>query len=543
MRTSSVPTIPYFRGSASGAEPWFEHGLVPQSSVENNPIERRRAIRLGWAALFAFLCVTRLPRILFGPVNIDETDFLTVGASLVDGSLKHIEVLPSGIPLSYLYFNLEVLATLLSPAWLDPGQLSVLLAIPWIFLTCIVLGAAASRWIGNPFAGLLAGWVYALIISTVEPSVNAEITMNLPASLALYAFIRADDRPKFAWDLAAGAMAGFATLAKQQGGILIVALSAAVILNAVLGRSRTAALNMLQRLVGLSTGFLVPITLAAALFFELVAAGFLSPQPIVHHLMQATPPGWVTELGEGLLKYALLAAPMPWYGALMGHALPRLPVARALVLCLWLTWIPVSLGLRFYDHYFLQFAPVLALLATPWLKERLLVGTKARFSTLMIVLLLLLPAAVSSAVFTFAGLSKTYPYQDERTIAVAKWLRENTSSSARMFVWGHYTPIYTLSGRLPGTRYRNASVLVGDYDPCKLPQDFNVAENVVDAEMRALLYDLESQKVEIVVDLSPTDLHCWSPLSMEAVPQLTYYVRQHYYEAARPGGAIVYLRR
>ena len=41
------------------------------------------------------------------------------------------------------------------------------------------------------------------------------------------------------------------------------------------------------------------------------------------------------------------------------------PVRRALVLAFALTWIPVSFGSRFYEHYFLQFVAPLAILAAP----------------------------------------------------------------------------------------------------------------------------------------------------------------------------------
>jgi 4-amino-4-deoxy-L-arabinose transferase-like glycosyltransferase len=128
------------------------------------------------------------------------------------------------------------------------------------------------------------------------------------------------------------------------------------------------------------------------------------------------------------------------------------PVWRALSILLWLTWLPVAAGGRFYEHYFLQFVPPLAMLSAPgaaglaarWRESaqrtrRLALGAVA------------VPLAVWLAFSWGRGIAGAYPAQEPRTRALAGWLRANTAATDTLFVWGHYSPIYTLSGRMPGS--------------------------------------------------------------------------------------------
>src|SRR5260370_722422 len=60
----------------------------------------------------------------------------------------------------------------------------------------------------------------------------------------------------------------------------------------------------------------------------------------------------------------------PWVLAVRETFRPRPDVVwRGLVLLLWMSFIPVALGGRFYEHYYLQFVPPLAVLAAPGAAE------------------------------------------------------------------------------------------------------------------------------------------------------------------------------
>ncbi len=506
------------------------------------PEERRYP--WAWLALLLAVGVLRAPAVVWGPLNIDETDFIVVGATIRDGSLRHLDATKEGIPLTYLCFNLDVLATLVGDGLAEAAHIAQVLCILWVFATCRVVGHAAERWTGSARVGLVAGWAYALVTSCNVPFVATELTMNLPVAAALDAFVRARGDQNARWCLACGALLGVATLLKQQGGILMPAVGAAILWESLAAGTREARLTAWRRLAAIGAGFVAPLALAVVGYAWLVRTGVLSHEPIVHNLFGASAGSWPARLAGAVLFYVVFAAPLPWLEAIRGHGRLSDPVRRALVLCLVFTWIPVSLGGRFYGHYFLQFAPALAILAAPGISDRLNPRrTNSAWRRRLAAAVFVFPALGFLAHSTVRGLEGDYPCQEPRTVAVAQWLRENTPESARLFVWGHYTPIYYLSERLPGTRHRNASVIVGDFDPGHLPEGFDPGPHVAEEQLRSLIDDLESGRVEYVVDTAPADIHAWRHFPMDRVPDLATYVRTHYERVASPGGADVYRRR
>jgi len=141
------------------------------------------------------------------------------------------------------------------------------------------------------------------------------------------------------------------------------------------------------------------------------------------------------------------------------------------------------------------------------------------------------------------GIAGAYPEQEPRTRALAQWLRSNTAPGDALFVWGHYSPIYTMSDRLPGTRYVNTSPHMGNFDPAHLPAGFDPAQHRARADVEATLEDLEKRRPSWFVDTSPAGIHLWDRIPLSAFPELARYREEHYVEVARPGGAPVYRRR
>src|SRR5262249_52094927 len=137
-----------------------------------------------------------------------------------------------------------------------------------------------------------------------------------------------------------------------------------------------------------------------------------------------------------------------------------------MMLALWLTVVPVSLGGRFYAHYFIEFAPPLALMAAPTALTLLDVGPRLGLGkTRLLAAGLLFPVVLHAPTALGRFLAGDSPAQEQKPRPVAAWIREHPPEPARLFVWGHYTPIYYLSERTPGTRYINTSVHMGDFDP------------------------------------------------------------------------------
>ncbi|MBS2023740.1 MAG: hypothetical protein JST92_15150, partial [Deltaproteobacteria bacterium] len=109
-----------------------------------------------------------------------------------------------------------------------------------------------------------------------------------------------------------------------------------------------------------------------------------------------------------------------------------------------------------------------------------------------------------------------------------------------LFVWGHYTPLYVLAQRLPGTRYPNTSVQMGNFDPLHLAADFDPARTTSQRDVELALRDLQARRPRFVVDTAPADIHGWSKIPLEKFPSLDAFVQQHYALIGTPGGARVY---
>jgi hypothetical protein len=214
------------------------------------------------------------------------------------------------------------------------------------------------------------------------------------------------------------------------------------------------------------------------------------------------------------------------------------------VLSVWLSWIAVGMGGRFYEHYFLQFLAPLALLASPGAAE--LVKSWPGWSRgrrRMVVLACALPALILLA-FSFArGLAGAYPEQEPRARELASWLRANTAPEERLFIWGHYSPIYYLAGRLPGTRYLTTSVHVGNFDPGHLADGVDLTPFRSDRDVALTVRDLEANRVPVFVDTAPSGIHHWDRVPLSTVPALERFLHEHYALVAEVAGSRIYRRR
>ncbi len=519
---------------------------------EDLPSDRPRAawpLRLlggPWAlpAWLLALLVLRLPGLLVGLVNIDECDFWLFGRMVNEGARPYLDVADIKPPLTYLAY---AAADLLSGHRFGVGVPALGLAA--VLATALLLRAAALRWTGDPRAGWAAAWLALAAGLCESPAVNAELLMNAPVAAGLWALSRAHGEGRLRWWAWAGLLAGLATLVKLQAGILLLAFGASALLEArrprVAQRRFPEGPPLLQALTALGSAYALPWAVAASAF---AWAGTL-PEAydwVVRRNLFQIGGAQVFALSNVLpsIAVALLGASFAWWLALRGAGRPPGAFGRALVVLLALTTLPVSVGRRFYEHYFLQFVPPLALLGAPEL-VRLLAGWREqapRLRRFALVLAAVPPLAYLG--FTLArGLTGGYPGQEPRAKAIAAWLRAHTEPSERVFMWGDYTPVYCLANRLPGTRFMRTAPLVGDFDPLHLPDGFDFAPHRSERDIALALRDLEANRPALVVDTAAADLHRWSLFPLSRVPELAAYVQDHYRPVARPGGAVVYRLR
>ena len=460
-----------------------------------------------------------------------------VAKRILQGAVPYAGIADIKPPLAYLPYVSGALF----------GHMSVtpvhLLGILWLAGTFLVLGRAARRFTGDDLAGACAPWI-ALLASQCElPTVSTELLMGLPLAAALLFYVRAETGGTV-WDqLLAGLCIGCASLSRHQGGILLVAFGLPLCWNWI--RQRT--LGALLGPIALTVGFLLPWLAVIGTFAGLGALAEFRDWVFRRNLTYGgipAPRETLLRAGQAIL-ICVGSAIVPWILAVRETARPavRGPARAGVALAVWLTWIAVSVGGRFYEHYFLQFVAPLAVLASPKAAElvRSWRGLSPRRRA-MTALACAVPA-LCLLCYSFArGIAGKYPEQDPRARALAAWLTHNSRPDERLFIWGHYPPIYYLADRLPGTRYVTTSVHVGNFDPGHLPDGVDLSPFRSDRDVALTLHDLEANRVPIFVDTAPSGIHHWDRVPLSTVPALEGYLHEHYALVAQVDGSRIYRR-
>jgi 4-amino-4-deoxy-L-arabinose transferase-like glycosyltransferase len=475
-----------------------------------------------WTLLLA-VAVLRLPGLFYGVLDIDESDFALIARRIAQGAMPYVDIADIKPPLAFLAY---LPSGIFDGAPLWPTQAA---AVLWVGATSLVLRAAARRMTGSEEAGWAAAWL-ALIAGLCElPKVSTEMLMNLPSAAALFFWVRAEEEDGKRFDLAAGACIAMASLFRQQGAVLLLSLGAVMLFRGRVGR-----------LFSMAAGFAIPWGLTVGFF---AGAGHFAEfwDWVVRRNLGYTSlhEGWLGRFAEGALP-SVAATLASWIVAVRAStaAIRRGPsgVEAGLIASLVATCAAVSVGGRFYNHYFLQFVPVLALLGAG--EAARLVRKWPRMATA----LCLLPALGLGGFAIGRGMANSYPSQEPRAREVAAWLKQNTQSDERLFIWGHYSPIYLMAHRLPGTRYLTTSVHVGNFDPAHVPPGFDFSPYRSDADVALTLHDLEQNRVPIFVDTAGSGIHSWDRVPLTTVPALASYLAAHYRAVAEVAGARIYRR-
>ena len=488
-------------------------------------------------ALLLALALLRLPGVLYGIVDIDESDWMVIGRALGEGWLPYVDIVETKPFLSYLFY---------APAALFGFHLwpMQVLALGWVFALCLVVGRTARLWTNDARTEGIAAWICALASCANVLSVNAELMMNLPAAGALLFLARAQ-RPGGgrADDFGAGLCAGLATLFKHQAGIMLVALLVAAWWHA----ARVARRWPVARTLSVLAGFALPWGLVAGFYLALGHWAEFYEWNVERNLYYSgqSVGSALQRFAEGLALYVALASPLWWVLAVRESAGARPDAVRVgAATALLLAWIPVSLGGRFYGHYYIQFVPALALLAAPRAAALLARwGELARGLRVTLTLALLIPAIGWLMVGYIVGFAGLYPGQNTTARELGHWLREHTPPTSKVFLWGHYSPIYYFAQRLPGSRFQRATSLIGDFDPMHIPEGFDLRPYLSRRDLALTLADLESRRPEYFVDTTPSNLHGWSKIPLSLIPELERLVATDYEVVARPARCIVYRRR
>lgn len=496
---------------------------------------------------------SRLPALGQPVLDIDEADYAVETAVWMNGGIPYVDFVEKKTLLMHSYFRavFSIFGLYNMTAMHIMDMVVALLTVGGVFLFARqVLGEKMARW---------AALIYACFQSFYDLndflSTTSENVMNLFAIFAAFLFFRSlrEERP---WLLiVSGSLAGFSVLARQTGIALLPAYAVAFAWFWH-GRGTRSLRRCLADVFLFSLGVAFPVLVHLG-YLVLVGGleGFIR-WTWFENLRYASPVGPWPFVSRALAQGGKFFA-ATW--ALWGLAsLPILTLRRRkphrLEIVFLLSWVVcivpmVSLGGRFYAHYFLQFVPPLAVLAAigvvdivhPWIERRAssrVVRLCGRYGGALVVFIL------PSIVFFILHVLQLETVKAEMgpSRAIAGWVESHTTSADRIFVWGHDSDIYFFSRRLPASRFIYCSYITG----IKEGYESSASEHAQESNGEAwelLRQDFERHPPAVIVDLAPTNRRGYGAYPPMEQPFLGDYLRQQYTLAASLDGALMYMRR
>jgi hypothetical protein len=482
------------------------------------PSTLRAARRFGLLLLVAVaLHAAAFTTDLFNP---DEAFLGTQGRVILDGGSVYDDTADRKAPIvPYLYagaFGVVGDGTLEGPR-----ILAILALATTAFLTYLEGRARWGERAGRA-AGLLCLFATMAFLPGDGQAANFELFM-LPATVAAVMLAR---RARWA---GSGVAAALAVLVKQTGGTILLPI--AYLALRARGRERRRAVT----LVG--AGFAAPIVVTALLVgvgeylrWNVFGNGdFASPPPIGEGV-QVFFEQW--GIWVGLNAPIVLLLVVAW----RDHRRDRAEPDRRTDLWLWLLAgvISLSVGLRFYGHYFLQLGPAAALLIAGALARR---GEWLRILVLAATGAIAAGCAIAGFVADPADVIRPGIYQE-----AARAVRTHSEPDDRLLVWGLAPEVYWEAHRLPATRFVTTMSFLAGVQPSRdearaQPERAN-QENWAD-----FVDDFDAHPPRLVLDTSPADLKDAALAPMRRYPSLATRIEADYCFLREVRGMHLYERR
>jgi 4-amino-4-deoxy-L-arabinose transferase-like glycosyltransferase len=341
------------------------------SRIESARRTRSAASLLTLLALLAATCVLRFPALVSHPFNIDESYYSAGAAELVAGGTFFRNVVDHKPPGIYLiYAAIYRLAGVFNLA-----AVHVVLVVV-AALTAYFVGLVAQEFFGAR-AGRWAGVLYAAA-SVVGPAndfqaANSELFMNLPLVAAMWLAARAWVRGHAARAevFAMGLLVGVAVLVRPQAALALWPM-------AVVAVRRTAKL---RDGAILAVGATLPLVVLVAWLWHADALADAATS-LAYSRTYASSLSFDEKVANGILKTLFFLA------IEVGLVIPAVALmvrggrrdvvwqrgaGRLLEGWLLASFVAVSMGGRFYPHYFIQVLPPLVIIAarqlTAWRGE------------------------------------------------------------------------------------------------------------------------------------------------------------------------------
>ncbi len=394
-------------------------------------------------------------------------------------------------------------------------------------VTCGLIFVIARN-LGGVRAGLLAALFYGLLTAAGNPRLlasNTEIFMMVPLTASVLTMLR----PRWFWTgvllVAAGAF-------RQSAGANVVLVALGLLwLESAGGRLRATALFGGGVLAGLITGTVL-----------IAATGSLSGfwrwtiQTLYGYASTSWTPSLVWARAQDSVVPFVVDMSVFWIAAIAFAWRWR---ALSAVERLMVAWLAVSMagslaGGHLSWHYFIQAMGPLALLAALSFDRIRL----QRWVTAAAIAGIAFPIFAWWA-FDLKADPLTYDFSGAipQHEAVAAYIRDNTSQSDRIFVWGDWAAVYVESDRLMSGRF--PGFLRGFARGTGLPpNNWDTAPDV----WPLLQSDLNANPPALIVDTAAAGWSDFASYPMSNYPVLADLVSSHYHVVATVEGVVIYAR-
>jgi len=493
--------------------------------------------------LFLIAVLTRIPSLAIPVIDTDEAMYANAARGLLRGLTLYRDVVDSKPPLIF-----PVYALLL--AVVNDLRFVHLATIIVVWGTAVALARTVARSFDEK-SGVVAGILYLIFVACIGQSSNAEIFMNLPIVLGAYCGLAAPpSQRRAAWLAAAGFLIGVASLIKQQAIVAIVPIAVV----AIIPRIRAHRLWLVAEWASLACGMLLPYALTAWYFHSagtLAEAVHWAYRHNLQYVQRGPTAGFAGNLARSLLIAVVISNLILWwyafrsFFALRNSAIDTRERVALFFGALWLivSCFAVTMGGRYYTHYFLQLTPVLVFLAAPPLTKKLM-----RFAELpswqrtALSFMILAPLIGHTAFFSIKAGRGNYGCQHPDIVAASAFAALHTSPEERIFVWGSPIPAY-LANRQDAYRAVNRAFAFENRDPChmaKAPIDADTLARTPSFDL--MMGDLAREKPSMLLDASPTNIQCWGSLPLEKFEPLRRFVHEGYVIKETIGNVRIYER-
>ena len=334
--------------------------------------------------IIAIATILRAPYATVPFFNVDEALIAVMADTVLDGNVLYRDAWEHQTPLSYYIYALVFL-------FFGKNNMTAihLFAIGWIALTALMIFKLADYLYGDRNkVGFLAGVLYVIFSTTYESgdvlAVNTEIFMVLPLTAAIYYLLKAEKTAKLPCFILSGILCALGAMTKQTGGLVLPAMLTYLILTPLLQKKEVRWGETFKKCLLIMLGFSLVIGVCIVYFWLNNALKDFFYLTVKH------PYQYSTAVDLGYLKYrfkvsaASIVVPnlLLWGMAGITTCSIILRAVRGylvkdvqrrwneeevpetlLVLWLFASLLAISIGGRFFGHYYIQTFPALSILA------------------------------------------------------------------------------------------------------------------------------------------------------------------------------------